>query len=1857
MNPMTTSRTMVMVFAVALLCIPCTIAQSASEALPMVGGITTNSVTVAIGSQDGNPAGTEYAIEFSSAAFGAQWVQANGSRGATAVWGTAAAWGTKTVSDLAPNTAYTFALLARSTVTCSVTGNGTCTAAPATVEHGDTSDITVTADPHWHIASVADSVEGDKGGSYTTTAITGPRTVTATFAIDQYTLTYTAGSHGSISGTSPQTVDHGGSGAEVTAVANTGYHFVQWSAGVLTAARTDANVSGNITVTASFAANTYTVAYDAQGGTTATSKSVTYDSAYGTLASTTRTGYTFAGWWTASGGGTQVLDTTTVATAGDHTLYAHWTANSYTLTYDAQSGTACTPASVIYDSAYGTLATTTRTGYAFAGWWTASSGGTQVLDTTTVATAGDHTLYAHWTINTYTLTYSAGSHGSITGTSPQTVNYGGSGAEVTAVADTNYHFVQWSDGILTAARTDTPVTENVSLTASFAINTHTVTYSAGSHGSITGTSPQTVDHGGSGTEVTAVADSGYAFTQWSDNSTQNPRTDSNVTGNISVTASFGLLPVVATFAISAGAATVTNTAVTLDNTATNSPTDCMASESSAFTGAVWTAYGTAPNFTLSGGVGTRTVYFKTRNAVGESAVTSDTVFLAPETVPVATGTFDMGRLASGTNDDRTYGSAGEDPVHSVTLGAYTLGKYLVTNKQYCDVLNWALAQDYLKTSANAAWAGTGNIYAGGNLQIVLAYTDSFCNIQYSGGVFTPKTRPGLPAGTNYPMDTHPVDDVSWYGSVAFCNWLSQMQGLSPCYDMTTANWPLTVAPPTAGGYRLPTEAEWERAAAWDGAKHWIYGFTGDTLTGSNLCNYNKGSLVWVNPLGLTGYPYTSPVGWFNGTNVSPNGAVTTVNSPSPVGALTNPTGPASGTNRVTRGGGWDHIFSECRSAHRNALPPTYWNNTDGSGGFRLARTATTQYALSYTAGANGTLSGATPQMVVSGGSGTAVSAMANSGYAFSQWSDNSTQNPRTDSNVTGNISVTASFAAIPVPAVATFSISAGAATAANPAVTLDNTCTGTATEYMASESAAFTGAAWTAYGTAPSFTLSGGVGTRTVYFKTRNAIGESAVVSDTVFFAPETVSVAAGTFDMGRTAAGDDATNGSTAEDPVHSVALGAYTLGKYPVTNKQYCDVLNWALAQGYLKTNANAAWAGTGDLYAGGNLQKVLAYTDSWCNIQYSGGVFSSKTRVGLPGTTNYSMDTHPVEDVLWYGSAAFCNWLSQMQGLTACYNMGAVDWPLTVAPPTAGGYRLPTEAEWERAAAWDGTKHWVYGFLSDTNASGTANRCNDYNSGTADNPLGLTEFPYTSSVGWFNGVNISPNGTVATVNSPSPVGAYDMSGNVWEWCGDWYAAYGAGALTNPTGPGTGSGRVFRGGSCAANFYGCRSAFRGYAAPSVTNYNLIGFRLSRSAPSVEVATFAINSGAATAAGTAVTLNNTCTGTPTQYMASESASFTGAAWTTYATAPAFSLSGGVGARTVYFKVKNAGGEVSGVVSDTIFLAPETVSVAAGTFPMGRLASGTNDDQTYGSPQEDPVHSVTLAAYTLGKYLVTNKQYCDVLNWAKAKGYLYSDTAGTAWPGSGNIYAGGAGFRFLIVGFADTSCNIQYSGGVFTSMTRTGLPGGTNYSMDTHPMVQVTWYGSVAFCNWLSQMQGVTPCYNMGAADWPLTVAPPTAGGYRLPTEAEWERAAAWDGAKHWVYGFQSDTNTVSACCNYKNGSAYVNPLGLTGYPYTSPAGWFNGLNVSPNGTVTTVNSMSPVGAYDMSGNVFEWCGDWFAAYGAGAQTNPTGPASGTERVLRGGAWGLGASYCRSACRAFNGFLPPDPRNYYSCGLRVVRTP
>ncbi|NIA15235.1 MAG: SUMF1/EgtB/PvdO family nonheme iron enzyme [Nitrospiraceae bacterium] len=301
------------------------------------------------------------------------------------------------------------------------------------------------------------------------------------------------------------------------------------------------------------------------------------------------------------------------------------------------------------------------------------------------------------------------------------------------------------------------------------------------------------------------------------------------------------------------------------------------------------------------------------------------------------------------------------------------------------------------------------------------------------------------------------------------------------------------------------------------------------------------------------------------------------------------------------------------------------------------------------------------------------------------------------------------------------------------------------------------------------------------------------------------------------------------------------------------------------------------------------------------------------------------------------------------------------------------------------------------------------------------------------------------------------------------------------------------------------------------------------------------------------------------------------------------------------------------------------VDVAGGAFEMGNDSAG------------EARHSVTLSAYSIGALEVTNMEYAAVLNWAYGMGYL---TNGTGSPYEGDdIHAEG---QFL-VDFDVITCRLQFEGGAFSPEVTSG------FTRALHPMTHVSWYGAVMFCNWLSEWAGFTPAYNTTAWDL-IDTEPGTDGiqftdGYRLPTEAEWEYAAAWDGATRYLYGFASDTLSASRA-NYGD----ANPLGVLGEPYTTLAGHYNGVSAG------TIDSPSPVGCYDMTGNVKEWCHDWRTNYPDAPVTNPTGPTGmQTYKVMRGGHWSLSptSDYLTTTQRDANYVGTVSSQ----VGFRVARTP
>lgn len=264
-----------------------------------------------------------------------------------------------------------------------------------------------------------------------------------------------------------------------TATPATGYNFKHWrynnssaSGGYSESTKNPLmiTVTGKRDVTAVFELKSYTVTWNANGGTVSpASVSKTHGSTLGTLPTPTRAAtaeysYTFAGWFTAASGGTQISTTTTVT--GNVTYYAHWTATkrSYTATFNGNGGETPSPSTITkeYNVALGTLPTCTRTGYTFLGWYTASSGGTKI-STTTVVTK-DITYYAQWSINSYTLTFNPNG-GTVTPTSKNLEYNSAYGTLPTPTRASNAQYTYTFAGWYTAATGGTQVTAATKMAA------------------------------------------------------------------------------------------------------------------------------------------------------------------------------------------------------------------------------------------------------------------------------------------------------------------------------------------------------------------------------------------------------------------------------------------------------------------------------------------------------------------------------------------------------------------------------------------------------------------------------------------------------------------------------------------------------------------------------------------------------------------------------------------------------------------------------------------------------------------------------------------------------------------------------------------------------------------------------------------------------------------------------------------------------------------------------------------------------------------------------------------------------------------------------------------------------------------------------------------------------------------------------------------------------------------------------------------------------------------------------------------------------------------------------------------------
>ena len=447
--------------------------------------------------------------------------------------------GTTKVSS---NASYTFAVTANisltakftiktfTTTTANSTG-GTASVNKSSVEYGGSAIWTATPSTGYNFSKWSN---GSTTNPLTVSNITANTHITPVFVLKSYTVTWNPNG-GSVSPTST-TKTHGstlGTLPTPTRAADVQYTytFKGWFTAATGGTQVSASttVTGNVTYYAQWTATlrSYTATFNGNGGGTPNPSTITktYGSELGTLPTCSRTGYTFLGWYTASSGGTKISSATKIT--GTVTYYAQWSINSYTLTYNVNGGNAVSPTSksVQYGSAYGTLPTPTKSSdaeytYAFAGWYTAASGGTQVTANTTMG-AGNTTIYAHWTatLRSYTATFN-GNGGGTPNPSTITKTYGSELGTLPTCSRTGYTFLGWytasSGG--TKISSATKITGTVTYYAQWSINSYTLTYNVNGGNAVSPTS-KSVQYGSAyGTLPTPTKSSDaeytYAFAGW-----------------------------------------------------------------------------------------------------------------------------------------------------------------------------------------------------------------------------------------------------------------------------------------------------------------------------------------------------------------------------------------------------------------------------------------------------------------------------------------------------------------------------------------------------------------------------------------------------------------------------------------------------------------------------------------------------------------------------------------------------------------------------------------------------------------------------------------------------------------------------------------------------------------------------------------------------------------------------------------------------------------------------------------------------------------------------------------------------------------------------------------------------------------------------------------------------------------------------------------------------------------------------------------------------------------------------------------------------------------------------------------------
>jgi formylglycine-generating enzyme len=272
-------------------------------------------------------------------------------------------------------------------------------------------------------------------------------------------------------------------------------------------------------------------------------------------------------------------------------------------------------------------------------------------------------------------------------------------------------------------------------------------------------------------------------------------------------------------------------------------------------------------------------------------------------------------------------------------------------------------------------------------------------------------------------------------------------------------------------------------------------------------------------------------------------------------------------------------------------------------------------------------------------------------------------------------------------------------------------------------------------------------------------------------------------------------------------------------------------------------------------------------------------------------------------------------------------------------------------------------------------------------------------------------------------------------------------------------------------------------------------------------------------------------------------------------------------------------------------------------FMMGDVM-GDNDQD------DETVHPVMLSDFYLSKYALTLGEFKNFIAASRYQTDADKDGGSDFWNGKEWEKQSGVNWQ------CDTTGKIRPA---------------AEYN---HPVIHVSWNDAISYCNWLSKLEGLRPVYDLQGTvkpDW-------TANGYRLPTEAEWEYAAREGGKK---VRFGNGKNIADPKeINFAGSKEYKKDYSVVGeYRYKTV----------PVGSLQCPNAL---GLHDMSGNVVEWCWDWYGTYPTVLESNPKGPDTGSNRVFRGGSWYNVPQLVRTVNRGSN----TPVRRFVSIGFRLART-